>query len=599
MNFIFKHTQLKRLVFFVIFDAILSVSTLYSAYALRFNFRLPDYALVDFWTVFCLLYALKFTSFIFFGIYRVPWRFFGLKNLIKTLKALFAAYALFALFFIFFHSNIGFLPRSVIVIDFALSILAIGGLRILKRIWMDFNNTKEKPIIIIGANKNGELVARWLDANANEGYPAAFLDDNAQASGSIIHDLPVFSSKEIEQFIKKRHIESAILAENKSAAKLRSTYEFLKSVGIRQIKKASFLEGDAAGVEQIKIEDLLAREPKDLDKTVIKNSIHGKIALITGAGGSIGSEIARQCVHYGAKTIVAVDHSEYNLYAICEELKDFKIIGILQNVCDRDRLMNVFKTYKPDIIIHAAAYKHVPLVEANIKSAIENNIIGTKNTIECAIECGAHKFTLISTDKAVRPTNVMGATKRICELIVQNIKQSYPDSTIEIAAVRFGNVIGSSGSVVPKFRAQIASGGPITVTHPQIERYFMLISEACELTLQASAIANGGEIFILDMGERVKIVDLAKKMLELSGKGNEIEIVFTRLRPGEKLIEELLLDDAVEKTKYPSIFIAHASQYDYDILKAQIEKLLSNKNHLEMLKDIIPEFNHKLNERTI
>ncbi|MEY4505378.1 MAG: hypothetical protein RL154_1679 [Pseudomonadota bacterium] len=595
MNSILKPTTITRLLFFAIFDAILSALTLYAAFALRFNFKLPDYALADFWSAFAFLYLFKFTSFWIFGIYRVPWRFFGLKNLLKLAKAYFLAYAIFGAFFVAFHSFIGFLPRSVIVIDLALSILAIGSLRIAKRVWFDFQSAKEKPVIIVGANKKGELAARWLDASGEDYFPIAFFSNSPYAKGTIIHDLPVLNSKELVKFIKSKNIDSAILAEDYSSDELRKTYNYLHSIGISNVKKVSFLDEKDAKIEQIRIEDLLAREPKDLDKEVVKNSLVDKTILITGAGGSIGSEIARQCAFYGAKKIIAVDHSEYNLYSICDELQLFDIVPIMQSVCDKPKLLEVFNKFRPDIAIHAAAYKHVPLVEANMLAAIENNIIGTKNTIECAILSGVKKFTLISTDKAVRPTNVMGATKRVCELIVQNIKEAYPNSQTEVAAVRFGNVIGSSGSVVPKFRAQIESGGPITVTHPDIERYFMLISEACELTLQASAIANGGEIFILDMGERVKIVDLAKKMLELSGKTDDIEIVFSGLRPGEKLIEELLIDGAAEKTKYPSIFIACATNYDYELLLEQIEKLRISDNIATEIKNIVPEFEHKIN----
>ena len=262
----------------------------------------------------------------------------------------------------------------------------------------------------------------------------------------------------------------------------------------------------------------------------------------------------------------------------------------MQSVVNKDLLDKTFEKYKPDIVIHAAAYKHVPLVEDNITEAILNNIIGTKNTIDCAIKHGVEKFVLISTDKAVRPTNVMGTTKRICELYAQNVDSK----NTEIVAVRFGNVLGSSGSVIPKFKAQIALGGPITVTHPDITRYFMLIPEACELVLQAASIGKGGEIFILDMGEPIKIVDLAKKMIALSGK-NEINIEFTGLRPGEKLYEELLISDTDMKTEYESITVAGKTNYEIGKLNQDIFELVSTNEKLEKLKEIVPEFNHQLN----
>ena len=262
----------------------------------------------------------------------------------------------------------------------------------------------------------------------------------------------------------------------------------------------------------------------------------------------------------------------------------------MQSVVNKDLLDKTFEKYKPDIVIHAAAYKHVPLVEDNITEAILNNIIGTKNTIDCAIKHGVEKFVLISTDKAVRPTNVMGTTKRICELYAQNVDSK----NTEIVAVRFGNVLGSSGSVIPKFKAQIALGGPITVTHPDITRYFMLIPEACELVLQAASIGKGGEIFILDMGEPIKIVDLAKKMIALSGK-NEINIEFTGLRPGEKLYEELLISDTDMKIEYESITVAGKTNYEIGKLNQDIFELVSTNEKLEKLKEIVPEFNHQLN----
>jgi len=282
-------------------------------------------------------------------------------------------------------------------------------------------------------------------------------------------------------------------------------------------------------LKNVEVEDLLARHPKGLDKSKIEEFIDGKVVMITGAGGSIGSEICRQCVKYGAKQLILVEHSEYNLYAIDQEL-DGLIVPKMVNVKDKVSLEEVFSTYKPDIVVHAAAYKHVPMVEGNISQGISNNILGTKTCIDLAVKYGVEKFILISTDKAVRPTNVMGTTKRICELYAQNkvVGCLAPSkSKTEIVAVRFGNVLGSSGSVIPKFKEQIKNGQNITVTHPDITRYFMLIPEACELVLQAGSLGKGGEIFILDMGEPVKIVDLAQKLIDLSG-AEDIKIEFSR-----------------------------------------------------------------------
>ena len=340
-------------------------------------------------------------------------------------------------------------------------------------------------------------------------------------------------------------------------------------------------------LKNISVEDLLARHPQDLDKKVILKFLKGKKVLITGAGGSIGSEISRQCLKYGVSKLTLLDHSEFNLYTICEELNSSKVNPIMHSVLNYEALEKTISTCKPDIILHAAAYKHVPLVESNIEEGIQNNVIGTKNCIDLSIKYGVKKFILISTDKAVRPTNVMGTTKRICELYAGNVQSK----TTEIASVRFGNVLGSSGSVIPKFRSQIETGGPVTVTHKDITRYFMLIPEACELVLQTGAIARGREIFILDMGEPIKIVDLAKKMIELSGK-KEVKIEYTGLRPGEKLHEELLINDTDEKTRYESITVASNTHYDIKKLNRDIKELLTCKDKLSQLKKIVPEFEH-------
>ncbi|MGB5794004.1 UDP-N-acetylglucosamine 4,6-dehydratase family protein, partial [Poseidonibacter sp.] len=333
------------------------------------------------------------------------------------------------------------------------------------------------------------------------------------------------------------------------------------------------------------------RHPKDLDTKRIEEFIKDKIVLITGAGGSIGSEISRQCKFFGAKKLILLDHSEFNLYQITDELNDEKIIPIMQSVINIEHINKTFEKYKPQIVIHAAAYKHVPLVESNIQEGILNNILGTKNCIDTAIKHKVEKFVLISTDKAVRPTNVMGTTKRVCELYAQNVDSK----STEIVAVRFGNVLGSSGSVIPKFKEQIALGGPITVTHPDITRYFMLIPEACELVLQSASIGKGGEIFILDMGEPIKIVDLAKKMIEITGK-EEVKIEFCGLRPGEKLYEELLINDSDKKTQYESITVSSPTVFDINELNQKIEKLLICDDKIKQLQEIVPEFDHKLNK---
>ena len=455
---------------------------------------------------------------------------------------------------------------------------------------------KTKSLVIYGAGKAGNKLED--EFRGSEYKVKYFVDDDKILQGRSIDGIRVISKQKLKELVDTKNKYDLLVIAMPSANKdrIKQIHENL-SPYFKQIKILPTIEeilrdkNFSAQLKDISVEDLLARHPKDLDKKAIKKFIGGKKVLITGAGGSIGSEIARQCANFGASELILLDHSEFNLYNIAEELCEFKPHLVMQSVSNLELLDKTFEKYKPDIVIHAAAYKHVPLVEDNIGEAIINNIIGTKNTIDCAIKHDVKKFVLISTDKAVRPTNVMGTTKRICELYAQNINT--PQNT-EIVAVRFGNVLGSSGSVIPKFKAQIEAGKNITVTHPDITRYFMLIPEACELVLQAASIGKGGEIFILDMGEPIKIVDLAKKMIELSGR-SEIQIEFSGLRPGEKLYEELLINDSDMKTEYESITVAGKTEYDIKQLNQDIKELLSCENKIEKLKKIVPEFDHKLN----
>ena len=459
--------------------------------------------------------------------------------------------------------------------------------------------TKTKYVVIYGAGKAGlKLEEEFINSEYKIRY---FCDDDKIVQGRSIDSVRIISPKELKNKLKNKKYELLVIA-MPSIAKKRVTeiyeelHEYFHEVQILPslediLRDKSF----STQLKEVSVEDLLARHPKDLDTNIIESFIKNKVVLITGAGGSIGSEITRQCQKFGAAKLILLDHSEFNLYQITDELKistsQTKIISVMQTVRNTDYLDSTFSKYQPQIVIHAAAYKHVPLVEDNILEGIYNNIIGTKNCIDIAIKYNVEKFVLISTDKAVRPTNVMGTTKRVCELYAQNVDAK----NTEIVAVRFGNVLGSSGSVIPKFKSQIESGKNITVTHPDITRYFMLIPEACELVLQAGAIAKGGEIFILDMGEPIKIVDLAKKMIELSGR-DDIKVEFCGLRPGEKLYEELLINDSDKKTEYESITVASPTPFDIDKLNKKISQLLTCKNKIEKLQEIVPEFDHKLNQ---
>ncbi|AXX91800.1 dTDP-glucose 4,6-dehydratase [Malaciobacter molluscorum LMG 25693] len=451
---------------------------------------------------------------------------------------------------------------------------------------------KTKVVVIYGAGKAGiKLEEEFRNSEYKIKY---FVDDEKILQKRTIDAIPILSKKVLKRKMANEKYDLLVIA-MPSAPKERikeiynSLSDFFKEIRVLPSLEEILENKDfSSQLKDITVEDLLARHPQDLDKQKIQDFIKDKVVLITGAGGSIGSEISRQCKKYGAKQLILLDHSEFNLYKITEELGCSFVIPVMQTVRNLGFVENTFKKYKPQIVIHAAAYKHVPLVEENVIEGISNNIMGTKNCIDLSIKYEVEKFVLISTDKAVRPTNVMGTTKRICELYAQNVKSN----KTEIVAVRFGNVLGSSGSVIPKFKSQIQNGGPITVTHPDITRYFMLIPEACELVLQAASIGKGGEIFILDMGEPVKIVDLAKKMITLSGN-DDIKIEFCGLRAGEKLYEELLINDSDKKTDYDSIMVAKPTPYEIDKLNDDINELLVCKDKIKKLKEIVPEFTHK------
>ena len=583
-------SPLKRILFFLLSDTLISLCTLYFAYNLRFNFQIPTNFIDNFFSIFIFLLLLKISVFIYFRLYRTAWRFFSLYEVKKILIAHVMVYSIFFIAFLLFKEQLSPLARSIIIIDFLLSLVFISILRLSKRIILESNkNTKYKNTLIIGANS---AINSLLHDKKNLEYtPVAIIDGSELLIGTYILNLKVYKFEDLKKVIKTKSIESVIIAKDYSQKRLVEIYEVLSELEINDIKIINTLSSnDRKELKDIGVEDLLARHPKDLDKGKIQNFIKDKIVLITGAGGSIGSEISRQCNIFGAKQLILLDHSEFNLYQITEELKDANIVSVMQTVRKTEFLEKTFKKYRPQIVIHAAAYKHVPLVEDNILEGISNNIIGTKNCIDISIKYGVEKFVLISTDKAVRPTNVMGTTKRICELYAQNVKSE----KTEIVAVRFGNVLGSSGSVIPKFKSQIELGKNITVTHPDITRYFMLIPEACELVLQAASIGKGGEIFILDMGEPIKIVDLAKKMIELSGR-DDISIEFCGLRPGEKLYEELLINDSDKNTDYESITVANPTYFDIDDLNQKINELLVCEDKISKLKEIVPEFNHQLN----
>ncbi|CAA6804628.1 MAG: UDP-N-acetylglucosamine 4,6-dehydratase (EC [uncultured Sulfurovum sp.] len=584
---IFTPTIKKRVIFFVLLDILISMGTIVIAYLLRFNFLISNVFFESMMQMMMIIIPLKILFLFLFKFYFVAWRYFGLSEYKRLILVHLIIYGLFTAIFWLFYDWFDPFPRSVIIIDFFLSLSFIGFLRISRRIYLESSKENiQVATLIIGANNRATHVIK-LAGNAEINYrPLALLSDERGLSGTYFSNLPVYSKSSMFEVISKYSIGSVIITETLEREELDALFTQLHGLGVHEIKILEMFQDNQPTFKDVSVEDLLARQPKDLDRISIANFIAGKIILITGAGGSIGSELSRQVLAFGAKKLILLDHSEFNLYQISEELESDKIVSVMLNVRDEEILEEVFINYRPEVVLHAAAYKHVPLCEENIEAAIQNNIFGTKNVIDLSIRYEVEKFLLISTDKAVRPTNVMGATKRVCELYAAAV----PSHATEIVAVRFGNVLGSSGSVIPKFRSQIEKGENITVTHPEITRYFMLIPEACQLVLQAASIAKGGELFILDMGAPIKIVELAKKMIKLSGR-DDIEIKFTGLRQGEKLYEELLIDEADLKTEYDSIMVSQDEAVDYVILSMQINELQYN-NVLDKLKLIVPEFKH-------
>jgi len=587
VKLLLRPTSTKRLLFFLFVDIIISFLTLYLSYLLRFNFIIPDMFLISFWLIYLLLTGLKIFFLFLFKNYFIVWRFFSFGDAKNIIFAHILAYAVFSMIYIVFYQYFAPFPRSVIVIDFFLSLIFIGVLRASKRFFSEREQASAvKSTLLIGINSKTSTIIQSALRGDIDYYPVAIIavDDNENTVYSYINNIKVYPVESLEELISDKDISAVIITEKIEISVLKSIVDKVTYLGINDIKQVKLLGDNNEKLEDISIEDLLARHPKDLDLESIESFIKNKSILITGAGGSIGSEIARQCAQFGASYLTLVDNSEYNLYQIGQQIESAQLK--LFNVTDLDILDELFEEINPQIVIHAAAYKHVPICESNKAIAVKNNVLGTKNVIDVSIKYAVEKLVVISTDKAVRPTNVMGATKRVTELYANNIDSK----NTEIVAVRFGNVLGSSGSVIPKFKEQIESGGPVTVTHSDITRYFMLIPEACQLVLQAATIAKGGELFILDMGEPIKIVDLAKQMIRLYGKENEVSIEFTGLRPGEKLYEELLLDESEQKTKYSSIFIARPTKYDITQLTHDIEVLLKAKNKVGALQKIVPEF---------
>ncbi|SER69820.1 NDP-sugar epimerase, includes UDP-GlcNAc-inverting 4,6-dehydratase FlaA1 and capsular polysaccharide biosynthesis protein EpsC [Gracilibacillus ureilyticus] len=505
-----------------------------------------------------------------YKLYHKVWSYASIGEMIAIVKAI--TFSIVTTAIVQLLINDFSIYKRALIVTWLLHIALIGGSRFVWRVFRDncINEQKyKKRTLIVGAGSAGAMIARQLknEPKHNELYPVAFVDDDITKHKMQLYDLPVAgSTKDIPELVKKlavEHIIIAIPSLTNGALTEMVTICNGTSAKVQMVPKIEDIVSGKVSVSTLKnvdVEDVLGREPVELDINSITEYVTNRTVMVTGAGGSIGSEICRQLVRFNPERILLVGHGEFSIYSIDIELRqkcghtEIEIIPIIADVQDRNRMFEIVNEYKPEIIYHAAAHKHVPLMEYNPHEAFKNNIIGTKNVAEAADTFGIHTFVLISTDKAVNPTNVMGATKRVAEMIVQDLAAR---SETKFVAVRFGNVLGSRGSVIPLFKKQIERGGPVTVTHPEMTRYFMTIPEASRLVIQAGTLASGGEIFVLDMGEPVKIVDLARNLIKLSGYSeNEIPIEYTGIRPGEKMYEELLGEKEVHpEAIYEKIYV--------------------------------------------
>jgi FlaA1/EpsC-like NDP-sugar epimerase len=592
-------TYRKRLTALAFLDSCIVLSAIYISY-LTLNPDLYIFKIPMLFVTWITLFICHHTFASIYKLYNKAWEYASVGELIAIVKAVTFSIAVTALMQeIVFHN----MYVRALMITWMLHVLLIGGTRFSWRMFRDNFMNKQKNIkrtLIIGAGRGGTMVARQLLSNHDiDLKPVAFIDDDLKKYKLDVLGIPVVgNSSAISHTVEKYEIENIVIAIPSLGQKElnRIFEECAKTKAKTQIMpKVEDLMTGKVSVNQfreVQVEDLLGREPVELDINSISEVVSGKTVLVTGAGGSIGSEICRQICKFNPSKIVLVGHGENSIYLIDMELRriyqnQIEIVPVIGDIQDRGRMFDVMEEHSPFVVYHAAAHKHVPLMEYNPREAVKNNIFGTKNVAEAADTFGVNTFVLISSDKAVNPPNVMGATKRFAEMIIQSLAEN---SNTKFVAVRFGNVLGSRGSVIPLFKKQIQAGGPVTVTHQDMTRYFMTIPEASRLVIQAGTLARGGEVFVLDMGDPVKIVDLAKNVIKLSGyKIEEIGIQFTGLRPGEKMYEELLNENEVHPEQvFPKIHIGKAKLIHGEELSELINNLLdmSEKEMHEMLINV-------------
>ena len=593
---------------FLIGDAFLIPLSVWLSFLLRFEGQIPKEHIINLegMIFLCLLFCIPF--FYFFRLYSFSWSYFSTSELTSLLKAIVFSFSFIGAALFLFRGNPVFLgfPRSTLFISFILISFLSGGMRLSKRLLLQFlkRNKGKENILIVGAGDAGEQALRSILSSNDSLYrPVGFIDDRSHKQGITIHGYKVLGKIEsIPKIVKEKGVESLIIAESEFISK---AVKAGREAGLKKIKIIPPMSEIIGGIsiqnlKDLKIEDLLGRMPVLLDLSSIENFISEKRVLITGAAGSIGSELCYQAAKFKPLSILILDQDETGIFNLENKLKkdfpDLKIESQISDIQDKIKMDFIFKEFSPQVIFHTAAYKHVPLMEEHAEEAVKNNILGTKVLTDLSIKYNVQKLIFISTDKAVNPTSVMGASKRVGEMIC---RASNNKNECKFISVRFGNVLDSRGSVIPIFREQIRKGGPVEVTDPKMKRYFMTNSEACLLVLEAGSIGEGGEIFVLDMGEPVMILDLAKEMIKLSGfePDEDIAIVYTGVRPGEKLFEEILTaEEGTEATKSKKIFKAKLSEKNLDKLDEALnilEQAAQDQNKIEILnilKKIIPNY---------
>lgn len=599
----------------VCIDLVISAVSLLIAYLIRFDIK----ADAEMW--YSELTIVRYSVIVFFVVRLIVFLSFGIqKGIVRhtstsDFKRLFLAITTTSVIFVligavryYWIDDYYLFPISIIIIEYVFCFFLMAVSRfVVKLLYLESvkSDREQKNVLIYGAGVSGMIAKRIIEKDTRIHFKVfGFLDDNTRISGTRISGTEVFHTSNLEEILAKNNISQVIIAiQNLAPEKRTFVVEKCISAGV-EVKKVpspkSWINGafTSQQIAQVNIEDLLSRNPIVLNQEQLSTSLKDQVVLITGAAGSIGSGIVRQVMDYEPKLVVLLDQAESALYDLEFELKQLKDIPpfeiVIGDICNEERMRRLFESFRPSWVFHAAAYKHVPMMELNPSEAVRNNVQGTKILVDLSNETGVHKFVMISTDKAVNPTNVMGASKRIAEIIAQEASKG----KTQFITTRFGNVLGSNGSVIPLFKRQIEQGGPVTVTDERITRYFMTIPEACQLVLEAGVMGNGGEIYVFDMGESVKIVDLAKKMIQLSGLelGKDIEITFSGLRPGEKLYEELLNDaENVQETHHPKILIAAKRDLEDEVLQS-VETLLNsvgkvdNLTLVKQMKEVVPEF---------